>query len=79
MTKTQERLDKHDREIAAIRTLLREGMRLVVDTRQDLRDTRKDLRALAAAQKRTEQSLQSLINTMRRGGNGHSKAKLDVQ
>jgi hypothetical protein len=39
--------------------------------------TRKDIRALAAAQKRTEQNIQALINTMKRGGNGHSKA--DVQ
>lgn len=70
MNNTKERLDKHDRQIAAIRTLLQEGMRLVVGTR-------KDIRALAAVQKRTEQNIQALINTMKRGGNGHSKA--DVQ
>jgi len=52
---TKERLDKHDRQVAAIRDLVHEGMRLVVETR-------KDLRALAAAQKRTEQSLRELIN-----------------
>lgn len=53
---TKERLDKHDRQIAAIRTLIQQGMRLVVD--------------LAAAQKRTEASLEKLITGMR-GGNGH--------
>jgi len=73
MAKTQERLDQHDRQIAAIRTLLHEGMRLLVDTR-------KDIRALALAQKRTEQNLQTLIDTMRRGGNGHSRrGKLGIQ
>lgn len=73
MTKIQERLDKHERQIAAIRTLLQQGMRLMVETR-------KDIRSLAAAQKRTEQSLQSLINTTRRGGNGHgSRGSFDVQ
>ena len=61
-----ERLDKHDRQIASIRELVQEGMRLVVQTR-------KDIRSLAAAQKRTEDNLQLLINTMRRGGNGHEK------
>jgi hypothetical protein len=70
--KIQERLDKDDRQIAAIRSLVQEGMRLVVETRRDLR-------ALAAAQKRTEQRLQALINTLRRGPNGHSRGKLDIQ
>ncbi len=67
----KERLDRHDRQIAAIRDLLHEGMRLVVQTR-------KDLRVLATAQKRTEESLQALIDSLRRGGNGHQKRKLDL-
>jgi hypothetical protein len=62
---TKEHLDRHDRQIAAIRGLVQDGMRLVVDTR-------KDIRALAAAQKRTEANLQTLVNALRRGGNGHS-------
>ncbi len=70
--KIQDRLDKHDRQIAAIRALVQEGMQLVVETRRDIR-------ALAAAQRRTEQNLLTLINTLRRGGNGHSKGKLDLQ
>jgi hypothetical protein len=73
MAKTKERLDKHDREIAAIRALLKQGMRLVVE--------------IGAAQKRTERNLQALernvkalTDSMRGGGNGHSKArKLDLQ
>ena len=67
-TLTLERLDRHDRQIAAIRALIQEGMRLVVETRRDIR-------ALATAQRRTEENLQTLINTLRRGGNGHSKGK----
>jgi len=70
---TKEHLQKHDRQIAAIRNLVEQGMRLLVETR-------KDIRALAAAQRRTEASLQELINTLRRvGGNGHAKRKLDLQ
>jgi hypothetical protein len=45
--KITERLDKHDRQIAAIRALIQESKRLGVETR-------KDLRAIAASQKRTD-------------------------
>jgi hypothetical protein len=65
MATTRERLDKHDREIAAIRKLIHEGMRIVVQ--------------LGAAQKRTEQKLQTLIDTLQRSGNGHGNRKLDLQ
>ena len=65
-----ERLDKHDRQIASIRELVQEGMRLVVQSR-------KDIRSLAAAQKRTDASLHALIDSMRGGGNGHSKRRVD--
>ena len=47
MASTKDRLDKHDREIAAIRTLIREGMHLMVETR-------KDFRILAAMHKKLE-------------------------
>jgi hypothetical protein len=68
---TKEHLDKHDRQIAAIRELIHEGMRLVVETR-------KDIRALSAAQARTDASLKAFIESMRHGaGNGHSKRKVD--
>ena len=65
-----ERLGKHDRQIAAIRELVQEGMRLVVQSR-------KDIRSLAAAQKRTDASLHALIESMRIGGNGHTKRRVD--
>jgi Spy/CpxP family protein refolding chaperone len=73
--KTKEHLEKHDRQIAAIRELIHQGMRLVVD---NMRETRKDIRELRAAQKRTEASLKALIDSMRGAGNGHAKTKLDL-
>ena len=77
---TKEHLTKHDREIAAIRVLIKAGMQMIVATREDIRATRKDLRDLAASQKRTDASLKALIDQMRRsGGNGHAKGKVDVQ
>jgi hypothetical protein len=62
---TKERLDRHDRQIAAIRDLVHEGMRLLIATR-------KDIRVLVNAQK-------ELMATMKRGMNGHRKRKLDLQ
>ena len=72
-----ERLDKHDKQIASIRDLVKEGIKMVVETRRLALDTRKDLRELAAAQKRTEESLHALIDSMRGGGNGHTKRRVD--
>jgi hypothetical protein len=72
-----ERLDKHDKQIAAIRDLVKEGMRMVVETRRLGLETRKDLRELAAAQKRTDESLRALIDSLRGGGNGHTKRPVD--
>ena len=65
-----ERPDRHDRQIASIRELVQEGMRLVVQSR-------KDIRSLAAAQKRTDASLHALIDSLRGGGNGHTKRHVD--
>ena len=67
----------HDKQIAAIRALVKEGIKLVTTSRQD---TRREIRDLTAAQKRTDLKLEALIDQMRRsGGNGHAKGKVDVQ
>jgi hypothetical protein len=70
---TKERLDKHDKQIAAIREIINAGMRLVYQEKRLGFEARKEIRDLAAAQKKTEQSLQAFIDSMRRGGNGHVK------
>ena len=80
MKSTKERLEQHDREVAAIRKLIKDGMKLVLGTRQDIRFLAKDMIKLQAAQRKTDASLQALIDTLQRsGGNGHAKAKLDLQ
>jgi hypothetical protein len=63
---TKEHHTLHDKQIAAIRGLVQEGMRLVIETRRDIR-------ALVASQKRTERNLETLVNTLGRGGNGKPK------
>ena len=67
-TNTTDRLDKHDRQIGDIRDLVHEGMRLEVQSR-------KDIRALNAAQIRTDASLKALIDSLHGSGNGHSNGK----
>jgi hypothetical protein len=42
-------------------------------------ETRKDMRIVIAMHKRNEQRLETLINTMKRGTNGHSKKRVDIQ
>jgi hypothetical protein len=76
----KQRLDQHDKQIAAIRNLIHEGMRLVVETRKDMRTLAAAQNTLTAAQKKTDQSLKEFIDSMRRGGgNGHGKRRVDVE
>ena len=69
---------QHDKQIKAIRNLVQDGMRLMVETR-------KEIRQLAAAQKRTEVAIERTNEALRgfiesrRAGNGHSKRKVDLQ
>ena len=72
-----DRLDKHDKQIASIRDLVKEGIKMVLETRRLALETRRDLRELAAAQKRTDSSLHALIDSLRGGGNGHTKPHVD--
>jgi hypothetical protein len=62
---------QHDKQIKAIRELVHEGMRLLIETRKDGRETRKDLRTLTA-------NVNQLVNSLR-PTNGHGKRKLDLQ
>ena len=70
---TREHLSKHDREIAAIRTLIRQGTRLLVETQRVQRRTETNL-------DRLERKIDAFIDSMRRGGgNGRVKGKLNIQ
>jgi F0F1-type ATP synthase membrane subunit b/b' len=56
----EKRLDKR---MDAITKLLRQGMRILAETQAELKE-------LAQAQKETDRSLKSLINSLRNGRNG---------
>ena len=55
-------------------------MRWVVEGRKETALLKREMRELAAAQKRTEASLKAFIDSMRgRGGNGHGKRQVDLE
>jgi septal ring factor EnvC (AmiA/AmiB activator) len=75
----KQRVDQHDREIAAIRKLILAGMKMLNRTNERLdrlvtaqRETDRQLKSLRA-------DVQALVSTLRRGTNGHTKRKLDLQ
>jgi len=70
----KEHLAVHDKQIAAMRALLREGIPMVAEIRRLTLETRRDLRAVAAMQKRNEEALKQLIDS-RRTTNGHTIAR----
>lgn len=75
----KERLDQHDKQIKAIRELVHEGMRLVIQSRKDVREIHAMHKSLGAKQDRTEAMLQDLVGHLKKGGgNGHNKQKLDM-
>jgi hypothetical protein len=66
MATLKERVDRHDREIAAIRKLLLTGMKILV--------------RLERAQRETDRQLQVFIRSLQRwGSNGHGSRRMDVQ
>jgi len=65
----KERVDRHDRQIAAIQDIIHQGMRLMLETRRDIAETRKEIRELVKAQK-------EVLATLKQGSNGHKKAEV---
>ena len=76
-SKREARVTQHDREIAAIRKLVLQGMKMLVENGAQIK-------ALAAAQRATDKRLDALsitvdrfVRSLERGGsNGHSKTKI---
>jgi hypothetical protein len=86
MATFKERVDRHDREIAAIRKLIHTGMKMLVKFDQNLLRLegeqialRREFRELHASQRETDRQLQAFLRSLRRGGNGRGNPPLDVQ
>jgi predicted nucleic acid-binding Zn-ribbon protein len=73
MASWKERVDRHEREIAAIRKLIHKGMKMFVKAEEEHAAFRKELRELAAQQRATARELEAFIRSLRRGSNGHTK------
>lgn len=72
-SKLEARVDKHHREIPAIRKLLGQGMRIMAQNQTQIK-------ALTAAQRRTEETLNRFIRSLERGEHdGRGKSQLDLQ
>ena len=67
---TKEHLTKHDQEIAEIWALLGKMAKGMLAFQEGMRE-------LQASQKRTDATLKAFIDSMRRGGNGNGKRKID--
>ena len=90
MASLKERVDKPDREIAAIRKLLLTGAKALVkhdqhilrmeglqeELKKEQIAMRREIREMWASHRETERLLKGLIRSMR-GGNGHSKTRVD--
>jgi uncharacterized coiled-coil protein SlyX len=81
----ERRATQHDKEVGGIRKLITIGMKMLNRNQDQIHLLTGEVRALAAAQRRTEASLQrteaalrGLIES-RRAGNGHTKRKVDLQ
>jgi predicted nucleic acid-binding Zn-ribbon protein len=57
MASWKERVDRHEREIAAIRKLIHKGMKMFVKAEEEHAAFRKELRELAAQQRATAREL----------------------
>jgi len=77
MATLKERVDEHDREIAAIRKLLLTGMKMLVRLEQSQKRLEAAQSRLEASQKETDRMLKELIRSLGRngGGNGHRRTK----
>lgn len=72
-TKLEARVSQHDREIAAIRKLILQGMKMINALTAAQRKTDAQLKATDAQLKATDAQLKAFVQSMTRGSNGHSK------
>ena len=75
---TQERLSKHDREIAAIRKLILTGMKMIANLAAGQRELQASQRKTDEQLRKTDELLQDFIRSLR-GGNGYARRKVDLQ
>jgi len=76
MPALKERVDKHDREIAAIRKLILTGLRMISENAKQIRELRASQKETDRQLRETNQRLDRFIQSLERGnGNGHKTAR----
>ena len=77
-SKLEERVERHDKQVAAIRGLVEQGMRMMVETRKVLREVAINQKRTDAKVEKMAESIKALTDSLRRtGGNGHAPRKID--
>jgi hypothetical protein len=74
MATMNERVDKHDREIAAIRKLIHTGMKMMVQIEKIQRELAASQRETDKLVQETSKQLQAFIRSLR-GGGGNGQVK----
>ena len=73
--RAEERATRTDRQIKGITTLVKTGMKLMVKLQEGQRELRKEMKELAAAQKRTDEKFDRWLDSGKSGSNGQSGNK----
>ena len=85
LTALERRAAQHNREVAGIRKLITIGMKMLNRNQEQIHALAAAQRRTEVAQQRTEAALQRMEAALkgliesRRGGNGHTKRKMDLQ
>lgn len=69
----KERIDRHDREIAAIRKLMMTGTKMLVRSEKRIDNLTAAVDRLERSQEKTDAALKDFIRSLKGGSNGHSK------
>ena len=80
VTETERRLDKHDVKIAAIQKLIWQGMKMAATIQQQQKRNEAQIEETWKQIRETNKTLDRFIRSLEgRGGNGHSKSKIDLR
>lgn len=73
--RAERRIESTERQIKGITTLLKMGMKLIVEIQKNHRGLQVEVKELAAQQKRTDQKLDRWLDSLKNGSNRHNGHK----
>lgn len=71
----ERQIESTERQIKGITTLLKMGMKLIVEIQKGHRELQAEVKGLAAQQKRTDQKFDRWLDSLKNGSNGHNGHK----